>query len=96
MAELFVRVVVLAALVFGVAYGLTRAARSRQQQRLLAELAEAKERLSALRHALSGGDLSQREHDELAERIYERCRECGVPLDDDPPAGAERRKEIDA
>jgi hypothetical protein len=84
---------VLAALVFGVAYGLTRAAKSRHHQRLLAELAEAKERLSALRLALSAGELSQREHDELSEGIYERCRERGVPLDDDLPAA--RRKEID-
>lgn len=81
MIELLVRLVVLFGLAFGLAYGLTRAARSAKQKKILAELAQAREQLAGLKQALSAGELSQREHDDLAVRIYERCKDRGVPLD---------------
>jgi F0F1-type ATP synthase membrane subunit b/b' len=97
MIELIIRLVVLFGLAFGIGYGITRAARSRRQKRILAELAEAREKLASLRQALADGQLSQPEHDDLAVRIYERCRDRGVPLEDEvevavPSGGAEREK----
>jgi F0F1-type ATP synthase membrane subunit b/b' len=82
MLEFLIRLAVLFGLAFGVAYGLTRAAKSARQKRILKELAEAKEKLAGLRKALADGDLSQREHDDLSVRIYERCKDRGVPLDE--------------
>lgn len=82
MLEFLIRLAVLFGLAFGVAYGLTRAARSAKQKRILAELADAREKLAALRKSLGDGEMSQREHDDLALRIYERCKDRGVPLDE--------------
>jgi F0F1-type ATP synthase membrane subunit b/b' len=80
---MLIRVAIFLAIVFGVAYGLTRAAKTAQHRRLLAEIDDAKKKLAALRAALSEGELSQREHDELAEQVYARCRDKGLPIDDE-------------
>ena len=83
MIELLIRVIILFGFAFGVGYGLSRAARGRRQKKILAELAEAKEKLASLRQALADGQLSKPEHDELAVRIYERCRDRGVPIEEE-------------
>lgn len=77
------RLVVLFGVIFGIAYGLTRAARSAKQKKILKELADARQQLVGLKQALAAGELSQREHDDLSVRIYERCKDRGVPLDVD-------------
>lgn len=82
MLEFLIRLAVLFGLAFGVAYGLTRAAKSARQKKILKELAEARDKLAGLKKALADGELSQRDHDDLAVRIYERCKERGVPLDE--------------
>jgi len=91
MIELLIRLVILFGLAFGAGYGLSRAARGRKQKKILAEIAEAKEKLASLRQALADGQLSQPEHDDLAVRIYERCRDRGVPIEEEiesaPPQG---------
>jgi F0F1-type ATP synthase membrane subunit b/b' len=83
MIELLVRLAVLFGLAFGIGYGITRALKSRRQKKILDELADAREKLASLRQALADGQLGQHEHDDLAVRIYERCRDRGVPLDEE-------------
>ncbi|MDD9934172.1 MAG: hypothetical protein OXT09_11245 [Myxococcales bacterium] len=83
MFGLIVRIVVLAALVFGVACGISRALKNRAQsaehKRILAKIEE-------LRRGLEAGLYTQDEYSKLRAELDAECREAGI----DVPALPER------
>lgn len=81
---LIVRLIILFGLVFGVAFGATRAIRIQRERKKLAERDIALERIRALREAFDRGEIEKPEYDQLTYDIYRACRERGLELDERP------------
>jgi len=82
MLELVVRIAILFGVVFGIAYGATRAVRVSQARRLARKRAEGLDRLRALDEARERGEIDEEEHRELTGRIRDLYRDSGVDLEE--------------
>ena len=82
MTGLIVRLIIFFAVVFGVAYGATRAIKKVRHDRLLKEGDEARSRVLALREARDDGEISPQEYDQLTRDIYELCRQKGIDIEE--------------
>lgn len=89
MTGLLIRVVVLAAVVFGVAYGITRALRANAHGK---EARRIQDEIRALRAGIEQGLFDQKEYEELAQKLKQDCAREGIDVPD-LPERLEREKE---
>lgn len=92
MFGLLLRLTILAAVVFGVARGISRALRSRQRRRAEADI---KRDLRAVVVGREAGVLDAADQDRLTRAIYARCRAEGIDVDDTPGSQGNHRESRD-
>jgi hypothetical protein len=81
MSGLFIRVVLLVAVLFGIAYGITRALRANAHSQ---EAKRIREEIRALREGIEQGLFDQSEYELLAKKLKDDCAREGIDVPDLP------------
>lgn len=82
MTGFVIRLIILCAVIFGVAFGIAWAIKNRHVKRKDHEREEAKTRIAALKRSLEEREISVEEYDQLSRQIYKDCQDKGIELDD--------------
>lgn len=72
------RLIIIFAIIFGVAYGISKALKTHQLNRRGHLRDQATRELLALRTARNAGSLSNDEYDLLVHQLYRRCSDAGI------------------
>jgi hypothetical protein len=82
MTGFVIRLIILCAVIFGVAFGIAWAIKNRHVKRKDNEREEARTRIAALKRSLEEQEISVEEYDQLSRQIYKDCQDKGIEIDD--------------
>ena len=94
MFGLIIRIILFAAVIFGIAYGITRARKSARFAKVSAEI---QEEITKLKSGLEAGLYSDEDYRQITEKIHLACERAGIdvpalPSHVRPDDGADKEK----